>query len=120
MEEKKVETTNSNGDWSDDFQKERETNDTNWFKDAVPEGSLTFKATIEFMDEGMETINNFDDKVIRFLIIVDGEEKTWDVKKTNFDILKTIADNKPIFSKTAVLERTGTTRQDTRRSLNFN
>ena len=122
MEEKKVETTNSNGDWSDDYKGEREETSNTWFKDAVPEGEISFKANITFEDEGTKTQNNYNETVIRFSILVEseGETKTYDIKTSQFDILKSISEAKPITGKTALLERTGTTRKDTRRSIKFN
>ena len=122
VEEKEVEveTINSDSeDWAADFQGEREQTGGNWFKDAVPEGSISFQTTIEFLDEGTKTKNNFDDTVIRFSIKDKDVEKTLDIKTTQFDILKTIAEQKPVVGKKAVWERTGTTRKDTRRHIKF-
>ena len=120
IEEKKTETPNSESeDWATDFQGEREQTGGNWFKDAVPEGSISFQTTIEFLDEGTKTKNNFDDTVVRFSIIDNGVDKTLDVKTAQFDILKAIAEQKPLVGKKAVWERTGTTRKDTRRHIKF-
>jgi len=119
VEEKEVTIENSSGDWADEFKGEREAEGSNWFKDAVPEGSISFQTTIEFLDEGTKTKNNFDDAVIRFSIREGDNEKTLDVKTTQFDILKAIAEQKPITGKKAVWERTGTTRKDTRRHIKF-
>jgi len=119
IEEKTTEQTNSNEDWTTEFEKEREETGGNWFKDAVPEGSISFQTTIEFLDEGTKQKNNFDDTVIRFKIRENETEKTLDIKTTQFDILKQIADNKPIVGKKAKWERTGTTRKDTRRHIQF-
>jgi len=122
VEEKeiKVEETNSKeDDWTVDFEKEREETGGNWFKDAVPQGSISFQTTIEFLDEGKKQKNNFDDTVIRFSIKEGDTDKTLDIKTTQFDILKQIAEHKPISGKKAKWERTGTTRKDTRRHIQF-
>ncbi len=121
IEEKevKIEETNSE-DWAEDYKGEQQETGGNWFKDAVPEGSISFQTTIQFLDEGTKTKNNFDDTIIRFKIKEGENEKTLDIKTTQFDILKKIAEAKPIKGKTAKWERTGTTRKDTRRHIKIN
>ena len=117
--DKEIEVTNSNGDWSDDFQKERQESKSNWFKDEVPEGELSFTTDISFVDEGEKKVNNFNDQVVRFNILVNEEPKTLDIKYTQFDLLKVIASAKPIAGKKARWQRTGSTRTDTRRNIKF-
>jgi hypothetical protein len=105
--------------WINEYQGERTTTGSKYFSDTVPEGQLSFKCKIMFLDEGEKKVNNFEKEVIAFRIQVNGEEKLWEVNATNFDLLKTIAKASPLVGKTAELERTGTTRKDTRRAIKF-
>lgn len=115
--ENKIETTNSNGDWSDEYKGDKPKNDSNWFSDVVPEGELSYTADIEFKTEGEKTINKFGKEVIKFLILHEGKEKTMEVGCNQYDYLKIIANNKPLIGKKFKHQRTGSTQKDTRRTI---
>ena len=119
VETKEVEVKTDSNDWSEEYKGDRPVTDSNWFSDVVPEGDISFNATIKFKNEGIKTINHWDKDVIRFTIEHDEIEKTMEVGCTQYDYLKTLATNKPLTGKTAEHQRTGSTQKDTRRNIKF-
>lgn len=117
MEEKKVEVTNSNGDWSDEYKSDRPKSDSSWFSDIVPENEIAYITEIKFKTEGEKTVNKFGKEVIKFLIEHEGKEKTMEVGTNQYDYLKILATNKPLIGKKFKHQRTGTTQKDTRRTI---
>jgi hypothetical protein len=117
--EQKVEVANSNGDWSDEYKGDRPVDNSKYFSDAVPEGKMSFKTTFKFLTEGNKITNKFNKTVIQFQILHEGKEKQLEISTTNFDILKTISQAKPIKDKEVEWERVGSTQKDTRRGITF-
>ena len=119
VEEKIIET---NSDWAEEFQGDAPATDQKYFSDKVPEGELSFRTEITFLNEGTkETIKTpwGQREVITFKIQHEDKEKTMQVGTTQFDYLKIIAEHKPITNKKAIVQRTGTSQKDTRRTIKF-
>jgi len=119
VEEKKVEVTNSNGDWSDEYKEENTKNDSKYFSDKVQEGELIFSTKFTFKSEGEKKTNKWNNESIVFLIEHEGKEKTLEISGSNFDVLHTIAKNKPLLNKTVQWQRQGLGQKDTRRAIKF-
>jgi len=113
MEQEKINETNSEEDWTNEYQGERPIGDSNWFSDVVAEGELSFRAEITFKSEGEKVTNKFGKPVIRFTIEHEGKEKTMEVGQTQYDYLKIVAEAKPLVGKKAIHQRSGSTQKDT-------
>jgi hypothetical protein len=115
MENKETKITN----WEDEYTAERPVGDSKFFSDQVTEGQLSFKATIKFLSTGEKVTNKFEKECIRFQIESGAKKLTWDVGTNQWELLKSIAHNKPLIGKTAELERVGSTQKDTKRTIKF-
>ncbi len=113
--EKEIETKN----WSDDYTTERPVGEKDFFSDIVPEGQLSFKATIKFLSEGEKLVNKFGKECIRFNIEAGAKKLKWDIGCNQWELLRTIAHAKPLTGKLAQLERVGTNQKDTKRTMKF-
>ena len=119
MEEKEIKTTNSNGDWSDEYKEENAKSDSKYFSDKVQEGELIFSTKFTFKSEGEKKTNKWNNDSIQFQIEHEGKEKTLEISGSNFDVLHTIAKNKPLLNKTVQWQRQGLGQKDTRRAIKF-
>lgn len=119
MEEKEIKQTNSNGDWSDEYKEEITKNDSKYFSDKVQEGELIFSTKFTFLNEGNTKENKWGNKSIEFKILHEEKEKTLEISGSNFDVLHTIAKNKPLTGKVVQWQRQGIGQKDTRRVIKF-
>jgi len=122
MEQEKINETNSNEDWANEFKGDQPANSGKYFSDKVEEGELSFKAQIKFLDEGQKETSKTpwgEKQVITFKIEHEGKEKIMQVGINQFDYLKAIAEAKPVTGKQAIVQRTGTTQKDTKRTIKF-
>lgn len=117
--EQKVEVTNSNGDWSDEYKEEKQKTDSKYFSDTVPQGELFYSTKFVFKSEGEKKENKWGKESILFRIEHEGKEKLLEISGTNFDVLHTIAKNKPLVGKPVQWQRQGIGQKDTRRAIKF-
>ncbi len=119
MEEKEIKTTNSTGDWSDEYKGDKPKRDSKYFSDAVPEGEIVFVTKFKFLNEGEKITNNWGKESIVFKIDHEAKEKVLEVSGSNFDVLNTIAKNKPLTGKDVSWQRSGVGQKETRRAIKF-
>lgn len=120
MEEKNIIVEQA---WDDEALEDKPKTDSKYFSDQVPEGQLSFKTELVFKTDGESKINSYKTPVVVFVIEVEGKEKIWEVSKKQWALLKTIAqkkkENKTLVGLKAILERTGSNQQDTKRAISF-
>ena len=119
MEEKKVEATNSNEDWSDEYKGDKPKLEGKFFSDTVQSGELYYATKFKFKDEGNKKTNKWGNASIEFKIEHDGKEKILEISGTNFDVLHEISEHKPITNKTVEWQRSGVGQKETRRKIKF-
>lgn len=117
MEENKQ--TDSNQDWAEGYKDDKPKNDSKYFSDTVPEGELIYSTKFTFKSEGEKKKNKWDNESITFKIEHEGKEKILEINGTNFDVLHTIAKNKPLTGKTVQWQRQGIGQKNTRRAIKF-
>jgi len=122
MEEKDIGTApnaekKTDSDWSEEYKGDRPTTDGKYFSDTVPQGEMIFSTEFTFKDEGRKTTNKWGKESITFNIDHDGKEQVLEIVGTNFDLLKTLAEAKPLTEKKVQWQRSGEGQKNTRRKV---
>lgn len=116
------ETKKESNNWFDEYDKPREEYEKLPIFEMKPiEGKLTRREIIEFVSEGHKATTKFGETIV-FTILNQGVKKTWFIKRTQYDLLNSIAkENKKgtIVGKKAEVERAGKDKNDTRWAITF-
>lgn len=84
-------------------------------------GKLTRQENIKFLSEGNSATTRFGDTIV-FTIENLGVEKTWFIKKTQYNLLNAIARERKkgaITGREAIVERVGSGAKETKWAINF-
>lgn len=120
MEEKIIETDN----WFEEYDKPRDKSNFPQlpiFEMKLAPGKLTRQELIHFVSEGHSATTRFGDTIV-FTITHLGVEKTWFIKKTQYNLLNAIAKEKKkgaITGREAIVERVGSGAKETKWAINF-
>lgn len=123
MEERVVQKAqNQEADWSEEYlnqtPQEGEQERLPKFKLELGKDDLYKTEEIRFLDEGRKIENSYG-KSILFHVEVKGIPMVWFVRRNLYSVLNTMAKQKPLTGKKAVVNRVGRTQKDTRWTIKF-
>jgi len=117
MEQETIIKTNSN--WEEEYKGDRPQTDGKYFSDTVPENEMIYSTEFTFKDEGNKITNKWGKESIVFNINHKDKEQILEIVATNYDLLRTIAEAKPITGKKVQWQRSGEGQKNTRRKIKF-